>query len=151
MQVVQLSLVQPGHDLGPEPAAFEQPVDARTVGTGEPLRQRRRPLRMAQRERLHEAREVGVGPARIADPRFKLPKTYLVQVEGDPQEFAASNGLSLNVLPTSPHQVIAVAGFPRTAAAMQAAGCTVTTFEADALCIACEGGPTCLTRPILRG
>jgi 23S rRNA pseudouridine2457 synthase len=26
--------------------------------------------------------------ARIADPRFKLPKTYLVQVEGDPQEDA---------------------------------------------------------------
>jgi 23S rRNA pseudouridine2457 synthase len=24
--------------------------------------------------------------ARIADPRFRLPKTYLVQVEGDPQE-----------------------------------------------------------------
>lgn len=24
--------------------------------------------------------------ARIADPRFKLPKTYLVQVEGDPQD-----------------------------------------------------------------
>jgi N-dimethylarginine dimethylaminohydrolase len=72
-------------------------------------------------------------------------------VEGDGGEFAASNGLSLNVLPTSPRQVIAVAGFPRTAAAMEAAGCTVTTFQADALCIACEGGPTCLTRPILRG
>ncbi|MFN4039088.1 MAG: pseudouridine synthase [Erythrobacter sp.] len=26
--------------------------------------------------------------ARIADPRFKLPKTYLVQVEGDPQDSA---------------------------------------------------------------
>jgi 23S rRNA pseudouridine2457 synthase len=26
--------------------------------------------------------------ARIADPRFKLPKTYLVQVEGDPQDTA---------------------------------------------------------------
>lgn len=26
--------------------------------------------------------------ARIAEPRFKLPKTYLVQVEGDPQEEA---------------------------------------------------------------
>jgi 23S rRNA pseudouridine2457 synthase len=26
--------------------------------------------------------------ARIADPRFKLPKTYLVQVEGDPHEEA---------------------------------------------------------------
>ncbi len=24
--------------------------------------------------------------ARIADPRFKLPKTYLVQIEGDPQD-----------------------------------------------------------------
>ena len=71
-------------------------------------------------------------------------------VEGDAQEFAASNGLSLNVLPTSPHQVIAVAGFPKTAAAMEAAGCSVQTFEADALCIACEGGPTCLTRPFLR-
>lgn len=71
-------------------------------------------------------------------------------VEGDADEFFASNGLSLNVLPTAPRQVIAVAGFPRTAAAMQAAGCVVSTFEADALCIACEGGPTCLTRPVLR-
>lgn len=71
-------------------------------------------------------------------------------VEGDADEFHASNGLSLNVLPTAPRQVIAVAGFPKTAAAMQAAGCTVSTFEADALCIACEGGPTCLTRPVLR-
>jgi N-dimethylarginine dimethylaminohydrolase len=71
-------------------------------------------------------------------------------VEGDADEFFASNGLSLNVLPTAPHEVIAVAGFPKTKAAMEAAGCVVKTFEADALCIACEGGPTCLTRPILR-
>jgi N-dimethylarginine dimethylaminohydrolase len=71
-------------------------------------------------------------------------------VEGDAEEFIASNGLSLNVLPTAPRDVIAVAGFPKTTAAMQAAGCTVSTFEADALCIACEGGPTCLTRPVLR-
>jgi N-dimethylarginine dimethylaminohydrolase len=71
-------------------------------------------------------------------------------VEGDAGEFAASNGLSLNVLPTAPRDVIAVAGFPKTQAAMEAAGCTVATFEADALCIACEGGPTCLTRPVLR-
>jgi N-dimethylarginine dimethylaminohydrolase len=71
-------------------------------------------------------------------------------VHGDPEEFHASNGLSLNVLATAPRQVIAVAGFPKTRAAMEAAGCTVQTFEADALCIACEGGPTCLTRPVLR-
>lgn len=72
-------------------------------------------------------------------------------VEGDADEFRDSFGLNLNVLPTSPREVIAVAGFPKTAAAMEAAGCKVQTFEADALCIACEGGPTCLTRPVLRG
>ena len=71
-------------------------------------------------------------------------------VAGDADEFFASNGLSLNVLPTAPRDVIAVAGFPKTKAAMEAAGCTVRTFAADALCIACEGGPTCLTRPVLR-
>ncbi|MBX3568722.1 MAG: amidinotransferase [Rhizobiaceae bacterium] len=85
-------------------------------------------------------------------PFYQLLKARGIRlVEGDPQEFAASNGLSLNVLPMAPHDVIAVAGFPKTQAAMEAAGCTVTTFEADALCIACEGGPTCLTRPVLRG
>ncbi len=72
-------------------------------------------------------------------------------VEGDAKEFHDSFGLSLNVLPTAPREVIAVAGFPKTAAAMEAAGCRVRTFEADALCIACEGGPTCLTRPVWRG
>lgn len=65
-------------------------------------------------------------------------------------DFAASNGLNLNVLPTAPGKVIMVEGFPATKAAMEAHGCEVKTFEADALCIACEGGPTCLTRPILR-
>ncbi|SIQ11760.1 N-Dimethylarginine dimethylaminohydrolase [Rhizobium sp. RU35A] len=65
-------------------------------------------------------------------------------------DFAASNGLNLNVLPTAPGKVLMVDGFPATKAAMEAHGCTVTTFEADALCIACEGGPTCLTRPVLR-
>ncbi|MGN7294238.1 dimethylarginine dimethylaminohydrolase family protein [Rhizobium sp. SAFR-030] len=65
-------------------------------------------------------------------------------------DFASSNGLNLNVLPLSPGKVIMVDGFPATRAAMEAHGCTVETFEADALCIACEGGPTCLTRPVLR-
>ncbi|WP_404926015.1 dimethylarginine dimethylaminohydrolase family protein [Mesorhizobium sp. ORM16] len=84
-------------------------------------------------------------------PFYQMLKARGIRlVEGDAEEFAASNGLSLNVLPTSPLKVIAVAGFPKTKAAMEAAGCMVEVFEADALCIACEGGPTCLTRPILR-
>jgi N-dimethylarginine dimethylaminohydrolase len=84
-------------------------------------------------------------------PFYQLLKARgIALVEGDAEEFAASHGLSLNVLPTAPREVIAVDGFPKTKAAMEAAGCTVSVFEADALCIACEGGPTCLTRPILR-
>lgn len=71
-------------------------------------------------------------------------------IEAPADEFYASNGLSLNVLPLKPLHVVMVDGFPATKAAMETAGCTVTTFTADALCIACEGGPTCLTRPILR-
>ena len=84
-------------------------------------------------------------------PFWQLLKARGIRlVEGDPDEFRLSFGLSLNVLPTAPRKVIAVAGFPKTAAAMQAAGCRVETFEAEALCISCEGGPTCLTRPIWR-
>lgn len=73
----------------------------------------------------------------------------LVEAPGD--EFAASNGLNLNVLALSPGEVVMVDGFPKTRALMEAAGCKVTAFNADALCIPCEGGPTCLTRPVWRG
>ena len=84
-------------------------------------------------------------------PFYQMLKARNIRlVEGDADEFRTSNGLSLNVLPTAHHKVIAIAGFPKTKAAMEAAGCTVSTFEADALCVACEGGPTCLTRPVHR-
>lgn len=46
--------------------------------------------------------------ARIADPRFKLAKTYLVQVEGAPDEAALDRlrrGVSLNDGPTRPAEV----------------------------------------------
>ena len=71
-------------------------------------------------------------------------------LEAPANEFEASNGLNLNVLPLKPMDVVAVAGFPLTQKLMEDAGCRVQTFEADALCIACEGGPTCLTRPVWR-
>jgi 23S rRNA pseudouridine2457 synthase len=47
----------------------------------------------------------GALQARIADPRFKLPKTYLVQVEGEPDGAALARfrqGLVLNDGPTRP-------------------------------------------------
>ena len=49
--------------------------------------------------------------ARIADPRFKLPKTYLVQVEGNPQEQdleSLRKGVRLKDGMTLPAQVEAI-------------------------------------------
>lgn len=71
-------------------------------------------------------------------------------LEADDEEFEASGGLSLNVLAVGPRQCIAVGGFPDTVRLMRDAGCEVTCFDADALCIPCEGGPTCLTLPLWR-
>jgi dimethylargininase len=84
-------------------------------------------------------------------PFYQLLKARGIQMLFAPEdEFHASMGLNLNVLPVAPKHVIMVAGFDKTKAVMEAAGCVVETFEGDALCIACEGGPTCLNRPILR-
>ena len=72
-------------------------------------------------------------------------------LEAGDREFRDSGGLNLNVLATGPRRCIAVGGFPRTLRLMRDAGCEVTCFDADALCIPCEGGPTCLTLPVWRG
>ena len=50
--------------------------------------------------------------ARIADPRFKMAKTYLVQVEGEPTEasmLALRRGVPLKDGPTRPAQVERIA------------------------------------------
>lgn len=66
------------------------------------------------------------------------------------EEFEASNGLNLNVLALSPRHGVMISGFPGTQALMESAGCRIETFDGAELCIKCEGGPTCLTRPVLR-
>ena len=65
-------------------------------------------------------------------------------------EFESSAGLNLNVLAVGPRRCLAIDGFPRTVEIMERAGCDVSVFEADELCLPCEGGPTCLTRPLHR-
>lgn len=65
-------------------------------------------------------------------------------------EFQSSGTLSTNILATEPGKCIMLDGIPKTRSVLEAAGIAVTVFEGDALCIGCEGGPTCLTRPLLR-
>lgn len=71
-------------------------------------------------------------------------------IEAPEDEFISSEGLNINVLATAPGVCVMISGFPKTKTALEKIGVTVHTFNGDSLCIGCEGGPTCLTRPILR-
>jgi N-dimethylarginine dimethylaminohydrolase len=59
--------------------------------------------------------------------------------------------LGCNVLAVRPGVVILAEGNPSVAAALAAAGCEVHTYPATEIGINGSGGPTCMTRPILRG
>jgi dimethylargininase len=59
--------------------------------------------------------------------------------------------LGCNVLAVQPGVVILAEGNPVTSAALAAAGCDVHTYPAIEIGINGSGGPTCMTRPILRG
>jgi N-dimethylarginine dimethylaminohydrolase len=59
--------------------------------------------------------------------------------------------LGCNVLAVRPGVLIMAAGNPVTQVALEAAGCEVHTYPAAEIGINGSGGPTCMTRPILRG
>lgn len=60
------------------------------------------------------------------------------------------DSLGCNVLAVGPRHVIVRNGNPVTVDRMRKAGCRVEAFDGDHICYAGSGGPTCLTRPILR-
>jgi N-dimethylarginine dimethylaminohydrolase len=64
----------------------------------------------------------------------------------DPDEYGT---LGANVLAVRPRVVVMADGNPRTRAALEAEGCEVHVYEASELSKG-DGGPTCLTRPLLR-
>ena len=51
----------------------------------------------------------------------------------------------------APGDCLMLNGLPETKNALIRAGIKVDVFDGNELCIGCEGGPTCLTRPLLRG
>jgi len=68
-----------------------------------------------------------------------------IAIEGN--EFTT---LGCNVLAVRPGVVIVASGNPLISAAMAKAGCEVHTFDAGEIGLNGSGGPTCLTRPVLR-
>jgi dimethylargininase len=69
-------------------------------------------------------------------------------IEVPEAEFAT---LGCNVLAVQPRMVILAEGNPRTQTALIDAGCEVHTYPASEIGLNGSGGPTCMTRPILRG
>lgn len=55
-----------------------------------------------------------------------------------------------NVLALAPGHCLILAGNPITQQRLEAAGCRVQTYQGQEISLKAEGGPTCLTRPILR-
>ena len=55
-----------------------------------------------------------------------------------------------NVLTVAPRKCIMLGGSPVTQQQLETADCEVVTFPGEPLSFKAEGGPTCLTRPVLR-
>jgi N-dimethylarginine dimethylaminohydrolase len=69
-------------------------------------------------------------------------------VEVPDQEFEA---MGCNVLAVAPRVCVMRSGCPETRRRLEQAGVEVHEFAGDEICGRGAGGPTCLTRPILRG
>ncbi|MEE8259242.1 MAG: arginine deiminase family protein [Sphingomonadales bacterium] len=58
--------------------------------------------------------------------------------------------MACNVLALAPRHILMLDGLPKTKALLKAAGCVVQTYRGDNISRKGEGGPTCLTRPLVR-
>jgi N-dimethylarginine dimethylaminohydrolase len=81
-------------------------------------------------------------------PLFEMLATRGIQLVDVPDE--EYDTLGCNVLAVSHRNVIMVSGNPATRSRLEAAGCSVMEFDGSEICLPGAGGPTCLTRPVLR-
>jgi N-dimethylarginine dimethylaminohydrolase len=79
---------------------------------------------------------------------FQFLESRKVQMIDVPDEELDS--LGCNILTLSPRKVLMIAGSPITRKRLQEAGCEVLEFEGQDIGYKGSGGPTCLTRPLLR-
>lgn len=90
----------------------------------------------------------------VYSPLLPVPFWELLRARGvrllevPPGEYAA---MGTNVLALAPRRCLMLEGCPVTRARLEAAGCEVLTYRGEEISRKAEGGPTCLTRPVLRG
>jgi N-dimethylarginine dimethylaminohydrolase len=82
-------------------------------------------------------------------PLFELLMQRNIQLVDVPD--AEWDSMGCNVLALSPRNVLMIRGNPVTRSRLEAAGCTTSEFDGQEICMPGSGGPTCLTRPVLRG
>src|SRR5262245_37700264 len=81
-------------------------------------------------------------------PLLELLVERSVQLVEVPEE--EFDTLGCNVLAVSPRNVVMVSGNPVTKSRLKSAGCLIAEFDGSEICFPGSGGPTCLTRPLLR-
>jgi N-dimethylarginine dimethylaminohydrolase len=81
-------------------------------------------------------------------PLFELLTYRNIRLVDVPDEEYDSMGC--NVLATSPRNVLMIRGNPITCSRLSEAGCIISEFDGREICVPGSGGPTCLTRPLLR-
>jgi len=94
-------------------------------------------------------RDLAVVYPRIAPVRLLrlLAERGIAVVEVPDEEFESQGS---NVLALGPRRALALAGNPETRRRMEKAGVEVTVYRGDEISKKGDGGPTCLTRPLLR-
>jgi arginine deiminase len=79
--------------------------------------------------------------------RKRLLKLGFALLEVPDEEYAT---MATNVLAVAPGKCVALSGNPRTIEVLNKAGIEVSTYEGTEISRKGAGGPTCLTRPLLR-
>lgn len=82
-------------------------------------------------------------------PLFQFLETRKVQMIDVPD--SEYDSLGCNILTIAPRKVFVIRGNPITRARLKEAGCDVIEFDGQEIGYKGSGGPTCLTRPVLRG
>lgn len=80
--------------------------------------------------------------------RRELERRGIRLVEAPEEEMATQ---ATNVLALAPRVGVMLEGNPRTQDRLERAGCDILTYRGREISFKAEGGPTCLTLPILRG
>tara|TARA_B100000029_G_scaffold507434_2_gene592054 strand:+ start:343 stop:1221 length:879 start_codon:yes stop_codon:yes gene_type:complete len=79
---------------------------------------------------------------------FKEYKIKLINIPDN--DYKKSKTLAVNILCLSQRNLIMMKGYPETEDLLIKENNKLNLFDGSELCIKAEGGPTCLTRPILR-